>query len=181
MAVVILAMIIVFFVGKSFSFFSYRKEGSVTNIVTFRGLEVNVLASGANSLNLTSAYPVYDSQGLSGTPFEFTVKNATTDSINYTLSIENDTEKQQACTVNDTTCPALEASYIRYAYSIDDGSYSTPANLGSNNQIVFTDQITSNETNKISILLWIDQDAPNSVQGKYFFGKIVLTGAKVSQ
>lgn len=178
--VIVLAIAIVFLVGKSFSFFSYRKDGKTVNVITFKGLDVEILNSANDALNLANSYPVYDSEGLDGTPFEFTVENKTSSSVNYTMTIENDTDKQQACTVNNEICPVLSTNYIRYAYSINDGAYSTPANLGTNNGVVLTDQLAINQKNKISILLWIDQDAPNSIQGQYFFGKVVLSAVKSS-
>ena len=174
LSVTVLAFVIAFFVGKSLSLFAYSKEGTVTNIITFKGLEARILNSGNDALNLANAYPVYDSDGLAGTPFEFTITNTSSNAVSYTLKIENDTDKQQSCTVNGNPCEALSTNYIRYSYSIADGSYSTPANLGTANGILFTDQLAGEQTKKISILLWIDQDAPNSVQGKYFFGKVIL-------
>ena len=178
LSIVLLGLAIVFLIGKSFSFFSYRKEGQTVNVITFKGLDVRILNSQNNSLNLANSYPMYDSQGLAGTPFEFEIENKMSNSIAYTLKIENDEDKQNACTVNSQSCPALSASYIRYAYKIDNGSYSTPANLANNSNSIYTNTIQSGATVKVSILLWIDQTAPNSIQGKYFFGKVVLEAAK---
>ena len=60
---------------------------------------------------------MYDSDGLNGTPFEFEITNTSSKTISYTLKIENDTDKQNNCTVNGSTCPVLSANYIKYAYN----------------------------------------------------------------
>ena len=176
--VVALAFVLIFLVGKAFAIFFYQKDGETTNTVTFKGLDIAILNSSSNALNLTGAYPMYDSDGLAGTPLELEITNTTNKAIDYLLKIENDEARQSACTVNGSTCPALSDSYIKYAYKFDNGAYSEPANLGTNNNIVFTNTIASGSTLKVSLLVWIDSTAPNSVQGKYFFGKLILEGTK---
>ena len=70
-------------------------------------------------------------------------------------------------------------NYIRYSYKVGNNEYSTPSNLGENN-IILTDTISKNETKEISIKLWIDKEAPNEVQGHYFFGQLIVEGTKAS-
>ena len=168
----------VFLIGKSFAFFNYRKNGETVNVVTFKGLNVNILNSSDNALNLSGAYPIYDAFGLDGTPFEFEISNVSSQNIDYILKIENDADKQNACEVDGAVCPKLSTNYIKYAYKIGDGEYSTPTNLGENNDIVFSNTINGGSTIRVSLLIWIDQDAPNDTQGKYFFGKLILEANK---
>ena len=181
--VVLLMAVVVFLVGKSLAAFDYGKQSDSVNVATVKGLKVSILSSDDDALNLAGAYPQYDSQGLNNTPFSFNVTNTGSRPFNVTLKIENDTEKQSECYVDQAEtipCTALSTNYVRYAYSINDGAYSTPANLGANSNIVLTRDFAANSTTKVSIKLWIDKDAPNSIQGNAFFGKLILDGEQVA-
>ena len=58
----------------------------------------------------------------------------------------------------------------------DDGTYSTPKNLGASNDIIIGGVISSKETITSSIILWIDSEAGNEYMNQYFFGKLMITG-----
>ena len=179
LVVLILMALIIFLVGKSFGFFTYVKKGETVNVITINGIDIRITQDN-NALNLEDAYPVYDSQGLGNSPFVFTMENTTSKPLAYTLKVENDTEKQEACyTDSEETeaCKVLSTSYIRYSYKQGDGTYSEPATLGPDN-IITTGIINSNETITTSIKLWISSDARNDIQNSYFFGKLVLEGTQ---
>ena len=180
LAVLVLMILIVFLVGRSFGFFQYMKKGEVINVVAINGLSVNIDNTTDQALNLEDAYPMYDSEGLENDPFTFTITNTSKKSIEYTLKLLNDTDKQAECYVDDNDevpCTLLPYQYIKYAYSINDGAYSAPANL-TNTGNIYTEVIGGNEATKIAIKLWIDSTAPNSIQGNVFFGKLLITGEK---
>lgn len=179
-SVLVLMMLIVFLVGRSFGFFQYAKKGDVVNIISIKGLVVSVDNTTDNALNLTNVYPEYDADGLKHDPFIFTITNATGNPVDYTLKLLNDTEKQELCFVDTEetiNCTQLPYQYIRYAYSINDGEYSEPFNLTSDG-IIYSETILGGASTKISIKLWISSEAPNSIQGNAFFGKLVITGEK---
>ena len=176
--VLILMVLIVFMVGKAFGFFSYAKEGSVVNSITIRGLTVDIDSESDDALNIVNAYPMYDSQGMENEAFIFTVTNNSSHGIDYNLIVENDSDKLAECLQTNETCPELSTDYIRYSYKVDNGTWSSPANLGDNSNIIHVDSIRSNQSTQISIKLWIDEDAGNEIQGHYFFGKLVIEGAK---
>ena len=106
--------------------------------------------------------------------------NTSSKAIEYTIKIENDAVKQAACKLDDdvTTCPILSTTNMRYSYKIGNGSYSTPANLGNNNDIIVSGTISGKETIQVSVKIWIDSLAGNEIQGEYFFGQLVLVGEK---
>lgn len=179
-SVLVLMLLIVFLVGKTFAFFQYAKKGDVVNVITISGLNVNVDESTTSALNITDAYPQYDGDGLNNNPFTFTVTNATSKNIDYSLKLLNDSEKQALCYIDDeetTQCTLLPYQYIRYAYSINDGEYSEPLNLTENGNI-YSETLSGGSNTKISIKIWIDSTAPNSIQGNVFFGKLILSGEK---
>ena len=179
--VLVLMVAIVFLVGRSFGFFNYAKKGQVLNVVTINGIEVNVLNNSNNALNLENMYPMYDSEGMELDSFDFSIKNTAGKSLDYTLKVVNDTDKQSECVLDDgldSPCPELSTDYIRYSYKVNNGEWSTPANLGNNSDIIFSDAITGKETVNVSIKIWIDQNAGNSIQNHYFFGKLIIEGTK---
>ena len=175
--VLVLMALIVFLVGRSFGFFQYMKKGEVVNVVAINGLDITIDNETDDALNLTDAYPMYDSEGLQNAPFTFTINNTSSKPIDYTLKLLNDTEKQEECVLEDevTPCTLLPYGYIKYAYSVNNGSYSPPATLTSSGEI-YTETINGKANTTISIKLWIDSNAPNSIQGNAFFGKLVISG-----
>ncbi len=177
LVVLVLMALIFFLVGRSFGFFQYAKKGEVVNVVTINGLSVSIDNATDNSLNLTDAYPMYDSQGLESAPFTLTITNTSSKVIDYELSLVNDMEKQENCVLEDevTPCTQLPYQYIRYAIQLLDYGYSEPATLSSNGKM-FGGKISANDSITISIKIWISDSAPNSIQGNVFYGKLVITG-----
>ena len=123
---------------------------------------------------------MYDFEGMENQPIEFTVTSHSNKTLNYTLKIENDIEKQNNCVIEGTNdpCPPLSTNYIKASYKIGDNDWSEPINLGSNSNIVLTDTISKNNDKDISIKIWIDSTAPNEIQGTYFYGKLILEATK---
>ena len=179
--ILIVLLLVLFFVGKAFGLFSYAKEGQTRSIVTLGGINVTILNDSEDNLDLINGYPIPDSEGLLRNPIEFNIENVGTQkALDITLKLVNDTEAQNNCVIEgtNTPCTELSASKIRYAYKINNGSYSTPANLGENNNIIFNDLIDPQEVMKVSLVIWIDKEAGNEIQGSYFMGNLVITGEK---
>ena len=177
----VITIVIALIFSISYGFFKYSKEGTKVSYLTVKGLEVSIVNKDDDALNLENMYPEYDDEGLTRTPFVFKIKNTGTDAIDYTIKIENDTDKQNACVLedgNNTPCPVLSTNYIKYVYKIGNNIYSTPAILGSNNNIIIEDTIQGLEELEISVILWIDSDTPNTAQNNYFYGKLILEGQK---
>ena len=167
----VLMVLVVFLVSASFGYFNYMKKGDTLNVISIKGIDVEIINDSENNLNINEAYPMYDDEGILNDPFTFTLTNTSSKALDIVLKIENDTDKQG-------DYPLLSTNYIKYVYKIGNGEYSEPQNLGANNNIVLSDTITRNETKTISIKLWLDKEAPNSVQGKYFFGELIVEGTK---
>ena len=176
-SVILLMILIIFLVGRSFGFFQYIKKGENINLITISGIETKILSTDDNVLNLENAYPISDSDGLSLTPFVFSMTNTSSRNLSYTMKIEMDTDKLNNCTLEDgSSCQALSTNAIKYSYKKDDGTYSTPKNLGASNDIITGGVISSKETITSSIILWIDSEAGNEYMNQYFFGKLMITG-----
>ena len=177
---VLLMVLIVFLVGRSFGFFKYTKKGDVTNVITISGIKVDIENPENDALNLENAYPMNDEEGLALTPFVFTMTNTSNKVLSYTLRVENDEDKQLSCALEDQTiCPKLTTNYIKYSYKKNDGTYTTPQLLSTNDDIIANGTISSGETISSSIIIWIDREAGNEIMDHYFFGQLIITGEQV--
>ena len=174
---VLLMVLIVFLIGRSFGFFKYIKIGDIANVITINGIKVDIENPENDALNLENAYPMSDEEGMSLTPFVFTMTNTSNKVLSYTLRVVNDEDKQLSCTLEDQTiCPALTTNYIKYSYKKNDGTYSEPSLLSNKDNIITTGFIAGGETITSSIVIWIDSEASNEIQNHYFFGKVIITG-----
>ena len=181
LGIFVIVPLFIYCLGTSFGLFKYEKHGDTRSVVSVSGLKVTVLDNTEDNLDLLNAYPMPDSEGLLRSPIVFNIENTgTSKSIDFTLKLVNDTEAQNNCHVEGTNdpCTVLSANYIRYAYKINNGSYSTPANLGESNNIIFSDTVQGKEVKKVSLVIWIDKEAGNEIQGSYFMGNLMLTGEK---
>lgn len=184
---VILVGVIIFFVGKSFGFFQYVRKGETVNIIAINGIDVEILNKDKNNLNLENAYPMYESEGLAQTPFEFTMTNTSSRALNYSIKISVDQDKLDACTTEVTKedgslekikCQELSTGSIKVSYKKDDGTYSKAQLLSQDNGVIATGVIEGKGVVKNSIVLWIDEDSGNEIMNHYFFGKIIIEGTK---
>lgn len=175
--VIILILMIIFLIGNSFGFFRYVKKGETVNIITIRGIEVEILSEEKKALLLENSYPISDSEGKDSTPFEFKMTNTSGRDLSYSIRIDIDDDKMKECILDDQTpCLELSTNHIRYTYKKNDGSYTEPRNLGQDGNIIITDIIHGKESVISSIILWIDSKSGNEVMNHYFYGKIIITG-----
>lgn len=173
---ILLTVVLVFLVGKSFGFFQYLKKGESVNIISIGGIDTEILSDN-NALNLENSYPISDEEGVKLTPFVFNMTNNSSKNLSYTMKIEIDSDKLNDCTLSDgSSCSSISTDYIKFVYKKNDGSYTDPANLASSDNIITSDVIYSKDTVTSSIILWIDSSAGNEIMNKYFYGKLIITG-----
>lgn len=178
--IVVSLLAIALLAGASYSFFQYIKQGEVINVITINGIEVEILNEEENNLSLEKTYPISDSEALNSSPFEFTITNSSSHDISYAIEIQSDTDKLANCTLSDgSSCPELSTDYIKYVYRKNDGTYSEPKTLSSDDGIITSDIITGGEVVKMSVIIWIDSEAGNEIMDHYFYGKLVITGEQV--
>lgn len=178
--VIILILMIILLVGNSFGFFRYVKKGEAVNIITIKGIEVEILNAEKKALLLENSYPVSDNEGMNHTPFEFKMTNTSGQDLSYSIRIDIDDDKMKECILGDQTpCLELSTNHIRYTYRKNDGSYIEPRNLGQDGNIITTDIIHGKESVISSIILWIDSESGNEIMNHYFYGKVIITGEQV--
>jgi len=151
--------------GLSYAYFNITAKGK--EFVIYTGTLAVDYEKKTDVINLDNLYPMNDEQGLKLNAHEFVVKNNGNIDARYQVRLELDNS------LKDMVSP----EYIKIAYSIDGGSYSTPvlvSNLDSSLAFIRNKVLTPTNSNTIAVKLWIDLNAPSEIEGKEFRAKIVV-------
>ena len=169
--------VVISMIGGSYALFSSSTSSGEYNVLTAGKLEISYV-EGSNGygdiLSLTGAYPMSDADGKAGTPYRFNVTNTGDVALDYRIKIEYDDAivEEDGCSNN-----LLGFNYVKYNFD----SSNTSSLLSSTTDHIIYDSVSANQpglqpgSSKIhEIRLWITNDAPNSVLGKHFHGKVVI-------
>lgn len=152
---------IIMVVGSSYALLTIQLKGEETNRVTIGTFDIQFKEG--MSLNLSNEKPLSEAQGLAQDPYSFTIKNAGTVDAKYRIYLEGKEEDNQ-----------ISKNYLRLAYQKKDA---TPkvirlSDLDENLTLVSEVSLKAGESDTWEIRFWLDQDAPNSFQGKNFSFKV---------
>ena len=125
------------------------------------------ISSTSSTLGTGLNVPKTDSEANSLTPYTFTITNNGSLSANYTLKIVDDTS---AITSDGCSANQIGKSYI--GIKVDGGT--TLTGLLSNYETIDTGVLAPGKSKTYNVRLWIKSNAPNSVIGKHYHGKILL-------
>lgn len=169
--------VVVSMIGGSYALFSSSTSSGEYNVLTAGNLEISYV-EGENGygdiLSLTGAYPMSDADGKQGSPYRFNLTNTGDVPLDYRIKIEYDDAiiAEDGCSNN-----LLEFQYVKYNFD----SAETSALLSNTTDHIIYDSAAANQpglqpgSSQIhEIRLWITSDAPNSVLGKHFHGKVVI-------
>ena len=169
--------LVVSMIGGSYAIFSSSTSAGEYNVLTAGNLEISYV-EGENGygdiLSLNGSYPVSDSVGITGDAYRFSITNTGDIPLDYRIKIEYDDAiiTEDGCSDN-----LLDFNYIKYNFDSSDSSYL----LSSTTDHIIYDSAAANQpglqpgSSQIhEIRLWITEDAPNSILGKHFHGKVVI-------
>ncbi len=157
--VIVSVLVISLFIGGSFSLLSSSDE--TEEVVSFKTGNFNLEVATTGTLSLEGELPKSYDDGFKNNDITLTLTNTGSLEIGkYEVKLEGDTE---------TT---LDANYIRYSVSEDDGkTYLASKLLSDTNNIIYTGY--SLKDNKIlKVKLWIDEKAGEAALKKSYNGKI---------
>lgn len=175
---ILVLAVVVSIIGGSFAIFSSKSTSGEYNVLKSGDLEISYVDTGSgygDILSLNGSYPISDSEGLSGSYYRFSVENRGDVALNYRIKIEDD-----EAIINEDGCSnnLLDHSNIKFFFgSNPDPSTDTGTVLGDvTNNVVYVSSTPLLPGNQQihEIRLWIKSDAPNSVLGKHFHGKVVV-------
>lgn len=172
-SITVFALVVSIF-GSSYALFTSSASSDEYNYLKVGQLEMSYVDAGSgygDILSLNGAYPMADTDGLSTEPYRFYIKNTGDMATDFKLKIKNDENiiETDGCGNN-----LLDFDYIRVQFD-STGEIHTLGDLVSSDYTLYEKtnlEVGSSEIHEIRI--WIAADAPNSVLGKHFHGKLVI-------
>lgn len=165
LVIVTIVISVIALIGASYALLTMTIEGEKKVSLTAGILKVD-FAEGDN-INLDNVAPMTDAQGQKTTPYTFTITNTGNINAYYHVSLEED--------VNNT----LSNSYLKMRLTSDNGYDSGVVKVSSYGSGSFdiTSEATLEPSDKVTyqLWMWLDYNADNSVQGKLYQSKIVVT------
>ncbi len=152
-------LVISLFIGGSFALLSSSDE--TEEVVTFKTGNFNLEVATTGTLSLDGEVPKSYDDGFKNNDITLTLTNTGSLEIGkYDVKLEGDT---------GTT---LDANYIRYSVSDDEGkTYLASKLLSETNNIIYTGY-SLKDTKVLKVKLWIDEDAGEAALKKSYNGKI---------
>ena len=176
-------VVVVSMIGGSYAFFTSTSSAGEYNVLQAGKLEISYV-EGENGygdiLSLNGVYPMADADGLQQQSYRFNITNTGNVPVDYVVKIDNDDAiiQEDGCEGN-----LLDFNYIKYTFDYTSGGLVTPEILGNKASSGYTvyDSKAANQPglqpgdSRIhEIKVWISADAPNSVLGKHFHGKVIV-------
>ena len=154
--------------GVSYALFTNTLYGKKTVEVTSGTFKIDF--KDGNIINLNNASPVSDTAGLQTTPYTFIVSNTGSLDAKYNISLEE----------KDNGVDALDRKYIKYSLKEGDGEWSSPALLSNGLTLTANKLLSSGKEETFQLKIWLDETAPNEVQGKKYDAKIVVDAVQTN-
>ena len=163
-------------VGVTYAYWLVTKTQTNQNIISSGCLDIS-LNGEKNDIELTNQFPMSDEDGMKLVPYEFTVTNNCSTSVDYQVNLES---------IGDST-NAIKASAIKVALDgniklLSAGNDIEPTISGAyeSHSIAFGKLAASSNDNEedtvtYKLRIWIDENAPISEQNKTFQSKISVT------
>ena len=155
-------------VGASYALFTntlYGKENVEVTSGTFK-----IDFKDGNIINLDNSSPISDVAGLQTTPYTFVVNNTGSLDAKYNISLEE----------KDNGVDALDRKYVKYSLKEGDGEWSHPALLSNGLTLTANKLLSSGKNETFQLKIWLDEAAPNEVQGKKYGAKIVINAVQTN-
>lgn len=167
LSVSILLGLIVLIVGSSYAYYIVNLNGdNSNNDVAVKTSNINLeISNVSGSLSLCKNYPISDTEGLSCTPYQFTLTNNNKIDLEYYLNLEyqtsapEDTIKVAFAACDDENCTNPNYAIAKLSEILDNND--TISSKYSGKLLTAGKTFGTGESNKktYSIILWIDKDS----------------------
>ena len=160
-------------IGITYAYWLVTKSQAGENTISSGCLDITL--EGQNDITLSNQFPMSDADGIKLTPYEFTVTNNCSTSVDYQIALE---------AIGDAST-ALSDSALKVALNDDVRLYSEYNNGTPTQNSAYESRILNyarlsgkgSEGSSVSfeLRIWIDEDAPISEMNKTFRSKISVT------
>ena len=157
--------------GSAYAVFTSVSKSADYNVIKVGTLNIDFGEDSSNTIDLSGQYPMSDEEGLTLTPYTFTITNTGTLSADYEVFIQDDQDmiKQDNCAGNQ-----LNKDYIRY--KLDTGSPANLSSIAGSNYRIATGSLAPDASVTYTLYVWIREGVGNDVLNKHYHGKIVVNG-----
>lgn len=163
----ILLGLIVLIVGSSYAYYIVNITGNDdNNDVAVKTSNINLeISNVSGSLSLCKTYPISDTEGLSCTPYQFTLTNNNDTDLEYYLNLEyqtsapEDTIKVAFATCDDENCTNPNYAISKLSEILDNNDTISSKYTGKLLTSGKTFGTGTSNKKTYSIILWIDKDS----------------------
>ena len=160
--------------GSSYAIFTSSVSSGDYNVLQVGELEISYVDPGSgygDILSLNGAYPVADKDGKESEPYRFYIKNVGGVAVDFKVKLKNDESIIMTDNCGDNL---LSNDYVRVQFD-STGTVYTLSDLISSDYTLYEKQNLASGSSEIhEIRIWIAANAPNSVLGSHFHGKVVV-------
>ena len=177
--------IVLSYIGGSYALFTSTSKSGEYNSLSVGDLEISYVDTGAgygDVLSLNGAYPMSDGDGANTTPYRFSIENKGTIPLDFRIKLLDDESiiQEDGCSNN-----LIDRNYVMI--KVDNNNPIVLGSLSSSDYVIYSKgNLAAGEYDRLEtalvpgsseiheIRIWIKSDAPNSVLGKHFHGKMVI-------
>ena len=157
--------------GSAYAVFTSISRSAEYNVIKVGTLNIDFGADSSNTINLTGQYPMSDEEGVTLTPYTFTITNTGTLTADYEVFIQDD---QDMITHDNCANNQLNKDYIRY--KLDTGNPINLSSIAGSNYRIATGTLEAGGSVTYTLYVWIREGVGNDVLNKHYHGKIVVNG-----
>lgn len=166
---IIVLAVFVFLVGIGYSLSAVSFDLPGNNKNTLKTSTLIISLDSTKDLDLVSAVPTADSDGISSDPYTFKISNTGTVDSKYQISIVDDEEKY---TSDNCLDKKLANSKIKYTLTESETATENDVKTLPDDGIIKEDLVKVDSNKTYYLRVWIDSQAGNEVAGKHFHGKV---------
>ena len=163
-------------IGVTYAYWLVTKTQTNQNVISSGCLDIS-LSGEKNDIELQDQFPMSDEDGMKLTPYEFTVTNNCTTSVDYQVNLESIGDSSTSIIPE-----ALKVALDDNIKLLSSGGYAEPTvsnayeshSIAAGRLAASSDE-TTDDTVTYELRIWIDKDAPISEQNKSFRSKISVT------